>query len=500
MRHLSLSALVLLSSTAMGCGFLMPHSGAQPGSAQSAAAAYKVPEETKTLIRQREKTAYEASESAEDETIDRQEKEALKVLNRALGKVPNFPGGPMPESSSTALLALRKSPIKVRLEQVTDGDGKAVGDNFFQMKDSYTDRVQQLQRKLVEQKASKAEIKEIQDGSKYMMKVGDLSSAISSVSTQAYTSNFTVQSSGLQTMLKVAGMVRTRKMMEMDFDADDYARVKRNLERMRRVEAIAASTMGMLAAYQAVLNSGGDPKALDAIAENTVKAFPLKPTVTDDEAKKYVEDLKGNVAAQKSKYEQMMRKTYGDAKYEKSYKAGIDAMFKQAEDAQNQKSSGQMVADTQTKYKDDLRKCARGEKLDSGTMVGAANPERCRERLAQMGEPAPDAPATVAVPDAKSLVPGQVNQVNQGLGQVGQGLGVANAVKNGDVTGALDGAAKMFPADGTIGSSLAGLSALSKGDPKGALSAAMNLVPGGGLVKDGLSFAAGLLFGGSKKG
>ena len=142
-----------------------------------------------------------------------------------------------------------------------------------------------------------------------------------------------------------------------------------------------------------------------------------------------------------------------------------------------------MAADTQTKYKEDLRKCARGEKLDPGTMVGAPNPDRCKERLKQMGEPVPE---TVAgTPNPQGLIPGQVNQ----------GLGVANSVKNGDVSGALDGAAKMFPADGTIGSSLAGLSALSKGDPKGAISAAMNLVPGGGLVKDGLSFAAKLLFG-----
>ena len=89
-----------------------------------------------------------------------------EALNKALGKEASYPGGPMPEPSSTTALALRKTPIKVRLEPVTDGDGKAVGDNYFKLKDSFTDRVQQLQRKIVEQKASKAEMKEI-DGILY---------------------------------------------------------------------------------------------------------------------------------------------------------------------------------------------------------------------------------------------------------------------------------------------------------------------------------------------
>jgi len=303
------------------------------------------------------------------------------------------------------------------------------------------------------------------------------------VAVAAFTSNFDVQAKGLTTMLTVASSVRTHKMMNMEWTDDDYARVKRRLERLRRSEAIAASTMGMVAAYQAVVNNGGDPKALDAIAENTLKAFPLKPTVTDDEAKQYVAALKENVAAQRATYEKMMRATYGDAKYEKDHKAQIDAMFKQAEDAESQKSVGQMQQDTMTKYNQDLAKCARGEDPGPGSMVG---PGKCKEARANAASQQGGGGGAAGGP----AIPGQVQQ----------GMGVANAVKNGDVSGALDGAAKMFPSDGTIGASLSGISALTKGDPKGALSAAMNLVPGGGLVKDGLSFAANLLFGGSKKG
>jgi hypothetical protein len=176
----------------------------------------------------------------------------------------------------------------------------------------------------------------------------------------------------------------------------------------------------------------------------------------------------------------MMRAAYGDAKYEKNHKAQIDLMFKQAEDAENQKSIGQMQQDTMSKYNDDLAKCARGEQPGPGSMVG---PGKCKEARANaQASGASGAPGGPAVP-----------------GQVQQGLGVANSVKSGDVSGALEGAAKMFPSDGTIGASLNGVAALTKGDPKGALNAALSLVPGGGLVKDGLSFAANLLFGGGKK-
>src|SRR5207237_430629 len=80
------------------------------------------------------------------------------------------------------------------------------------------------------------------------------------------------------------------------------------LERQRRSEAIAATTLAMLAAYQAVINNGGDPKALDIIGEGALKAFPIKPAVTDDDAKQYVGALGQNVSKAKAKYEAMMRK------------------------------------------------------------------------------------------------------------------------------------------------------------------------------------------------
>jgi hypothetical protein len=79
------------------------------------------------------------------------------------------------------------------------------------------------------------------------------------------------------------------------------------------------------------------------------------------------------------------------------------------------------------------------------------------------------------------------------MDRAASGVGAAQAAANGDVTGALQGAADAFPGDGPIHSSLEGIAALTKGDPKGALGAAINLVPGGGLIKEGLGAAMKLL-------
>jgi hypothetical protein len=411
---------VVVVSSFLGCSQLVPIA-----TQRSAAGA----PESSEAPRPRTNFVNEHAEKNSDEMLDRQEKAALKVLNRTLAR-----DGSAPESSSTVALALRHSPVHVRLEPIADEEVRGVvGDNFLQLKDSYTDRVQQLQRKMVEQGLSKAERKEILRGAKYMMKVSDLRMTVVELSSQVQRSSFGLQTMHLQTMAWTSLLIDRRRLEKRPIDADDYAWVKRHLERARRAEAISASMMGLLAAFQAVLNDGGDPKALDAVAEASLKAFPVKASVSDDEARKYVDDFADNLGVQKAKYEQMMRKAYGDARYEKSCKAEIDAMFRQVEDAQT---------------------------------PPAAPPSR--------------------------LSPTQLSKVNQGLG-------VANAVKNGDASGALDGAAKMLPADSTIGSSLAGVSALSKGDPKGAIDAAMKLVPGGP-VKEGLSFAASLLFGTDKRG
>ena len=292
-------------------------------------------------------------------------------------------------------------------------------------------------------------------------------------------------------MLRVSSMVRSRKTYEMELNAEDYALVKRGLERQKRAEAIAATTMVMLAAYQAVINNNGDPKALDALAEGSLKAFPLKPSVTDDEAKGYVDSLGANVQKVKARYEAQMRKTWGDAKYEKQFKQGTDSMFAAAETAQNAKSVSQIIADTGSKYKVDVGRCMRGETVDSASMVGGGT---CKAlaHAAQTG-------------DTSELPPGalQAYKENGGAsvraggpalsGKAKLGVDAASAAANGDAGGALDGVAKMFPGDSTIGASLQGIAALKNGDPRGAISAALSFVPVPGL-KDAFGFASKLLF------
>jgi hypothetical protein len=394
---------------------------------------------------------------------------------------------------------------------VTNASGAAVTDNFVQLKDSFTDRVQALQSKLVAGTATPAERAEVTKGAQQVMKLNNLKMQVSAVSRAAIMTNARVQTGGISTMLKIAGMVRVRKQMEMDFSDEDYARVKRILARQKHWDAMAAATMGMLAAYEAVISSNnGDPKALDAIADATLKAFPLDPQVSDDDAKAYVSHLSDNVSAQKAKYEGMMRKTYGDAIYEANYKTGIDRMFAQAEGASTAKSASQMAADTNTKYQADLAKCAAGQPLDPGSLVGPAKCKEARQQAlagggsgggddssgdssgASSGSSGSGSPGGAAAPGTPGLPAGAQNAA----AKIQKGIGVANAVANGDVSGALQGAADMFPGDGPIASSLQGVAALSKGDYKGALKSAVGLaglVPGGAMIKEGLGAATKLL-------
>ncbi len=475
---LSLSALALIVCTT-GCGMLMPQgqAGAPNGNAQSNAAAYEVPKESQEAIRKQEKQAYDRVDEAEDEQLSRLEKDALKALSISAGKDKWAEQQQTPDPASANVKNLRAAGIKMKIAPVTNSDGKAVNDDFLQLKDEATDKLSSLSRKIAEGKASAAEKKSVQDYAKHSFKLMDLRMQVMKVSMATMMSNNHVQSSSLQTMMRVANMVRTRKMMNMQLTEDDYASVRRGLERQKRAEAIAASTMGMLAAYQAVINGNGDPKALDIIADATLKAFPLETKVTDAEAKAYVGSLGENVSKVKARYEAMLRKVHGDAKYEQKFKAGIDAMFRQAEQAQTQKSIGEMAKDNMDRFKADREKCARGEPIDPGSPAAGPGCKAARQ-AALRGESAGGAGGAPGV-----AIPGQANQA----------LGVAGAAANGDVSGALDGAAKMFPADGTVRSSLEGISALSKGDAKGALKAAIGFVPVPGL-KDGLALASKLLF------
>jgi hypothetical protein len=498
MKLAPLSFAFLLATTSLGCAFMMPQGGAQGagGDGQDRPSNHiAIPKESKDLVRKSFADAYAQSVDSEQESLDKLEKETMKALRVSLGKEPAWQGGQAGESASTALRAVKAAKLKVRLEPITDGEGKAVNDDFLQLKDSYTDRAQALSRKMIEKTATKAEMKEMQDGAKYSMKLMDLRMAVQQVSMQTMMANMHVQQSGMQQMLQVSNLVRSYKMYEMEMNAEDYAIVKKGLASQKRAEAIAGATMAMMAAYQAVINGDGDPKALDMIAEGTLKAFPLKTEVTDKDARDYVASLGQNVQKVKARYEAMLRKVHGDKHYEKHLKAGIDAMFKQAEDAGNQKSIGQMADDHWDQYKKDIQTCK--SKIDPAA-EGRLGPS-CKEvyRAAQSGDTSQLLPGTKkAFEDTGGMPAGGAGGGLKGakLGsKESAALDGASAAANGDVDGTLDAASKLVGEDSTVGASLKGIAALKKGDAKGALSAAVALVPVPG-VKEAFGLASKLLF------
>ena len=497
---LLLGALVLSASASLGCGMLVPHgAGAASGSSSPGAAAYEPGQDVKDTVRANEAKSDAMSDPLLDQEVAKEEKDVLHALALSQGKVGLAPGMPPYPPASQSLADLRAAKFKLRIEPVQNGDGRAVASNFVQLKDSFTDRVQALQAKLASGSASAAERAEVMGGSRQVMKLQGLKMQVDAISKATMMTNSHVQTGGLTTMLQIAGMVAVRKQQNMDWTDADYARVKHLLARQKHWEAMAAASMGMLAAYEAIVGSDkGDPRALDAIADSTTRAFPLDPEVSDDDAKNYVSHLSDNVQAQKAKYEAMMRATYGDAVYEAQYKAGIDAMFARAAGASDTTSVTQVAADTNARYKADLEKCARGEPLEPGSLVG---PAKCKGARAQaQGGGGAGGDGSGGGGSATDLLPGNVKNgiagVKGGIDKVQKGLGVAQAAAHGDVSGALQGAADMFPGDGPIQASLQGIAALSKGDVKGALKSALglaSLIPGGSLIKEGLGVAGKLL-------
>ena len=168
----------------------------------------------------------------------------------------------------------------------------------------------------------------------------------------------------------------------------DYKRVQRWLERQRRVEQTAAVSLGLLATYQAVINGKGDPEILDVMAKKTLDSFPQQPEVSLDDAKRYVKNIKGNVSKVKDQYEAMLRKVHGNARYEAQFKSSIDAMFRQAEQAENQKSVTQMANESGQKYQVDRKRCYDGQSVSAGSLVSPVTCKKLR-KLALEGKPLP---------------------------------------------------------------------------------------------------------------
>jgi hypothetical protein len=409
-----------------------------------------VSQEQKDTVRQSEALAdeMEAKNDVLGQQVGEHEQKLVKALKQSLGQEPISPGGPTPTPASEAITALRGAKIELSLVPVEDQNGTAVADNFLQLKDSFTDK---MKARPAGKKMSAAEMKEFQAASPHIQKLTDLRMQTMNLSMVTMQSNSMLQTNAMTTLLRVAGMVRTRKQQEMEFNDADYRRVQRWLNLQRRVENVASLSLGLLAAHQAVLNNDGDAAVLGVLSTKSLESFPKQPDVSLDEAKTYVKNLKGSVGQVKAQYEAMMRKVHGDARYEAQYKSGVDAMFRQAEQAEGQKSVTQMANETTQKYEADRAKCYRGESIDPGSLVSPVTCKQLKE-LAQSGQPMPQAGAATET-------------------------AVAEVEDAGfDLFGSL-------PGFNLVKASVEGIAALAKGDTEGALKAAVGLVPGGSALR-----------------
>ena len=106
-----------------------------------------------------------------DKSLDKDEAEALKAIRATLGKAN---GGEGSTTASVAIKELRTAQITLRIEPSASSDGPAKDPDALGLHDSFTERAQNLSRKVSEKTATPAERKGLQSGSKYMMKITDL--------------------------------------------------------------------------------------------------------------------------------------------------------------------------------------------------------------------------------------------------------------------------------------------------------------------------------------
>ena len=401
-----------------------------------------------------------------DAQIDENEAKLRTALETALGKAPPYPGGQPPVPASETMANLKAAKIDLYISPVLDAQGKPVADGFVELKDAYTDQVQVLGRKMAEGKASKKEQKFVQDGAKHVMALNDVKAQVRAAVDPAMNAGWMVTTGSLTTMQMTANMIRTRRQLEMEWTDEDYAMVQQLLSSQQRREAVAAVSIGLMAAYQVALTDGGDPKVIDDVAQATLDALPMKGEAALEEAKAYVENFEQNVESSHVLYEDMMRKTFGDEVYESKYKAQIDSMFTQASSATQAQSASERIAATNAKYEEDLLLCAAGKELPPGTLVG---PAKCDEAkaAARGGTLSPDA-------------------LQQLLGGAGAVDGKALAKKG--ILLALE----KIPGGQQVKRAIEGVKALRDGDPSIALRLAAYLVPMPGPAKMALSGAASI--------
>lgn len=413
-----------------------------------------ISQESKDTARQGDQ-AMLAAQKQMDEQIDKQEADLKKALLVALGKEAAFQGGQPPYPVSASVKELREAKIELSLAPVLDAQGNPVADQFVQLQDSYTTKVTALSRKMAESKASKKEVKFIQNGAKHMVKINDLKAQVRAAVQPAMMSGWMVTTGSMTTMATVSHMIKTRRQMEMKWTEEDYELVRGLMVQQSRREAIAAVTIGLMASYQAVVDGGADGKIVDDVAAGSLEALPLEGTASLEDAKALVDGFDEHIEVARAQYEAQMRKAYGDEAYEAKYKANVETTFNSLASASSAKSATERQADTMKEYEADLAKCARGEKPGSASMVG---PGKCKEAkaaadgqgalsadvmarlLGKTGDADPKSLARQGIKKALSIIPGgkQIQRALEGV----------RALRDGDASKALQLAADLVPLPG----------------------------------------------------
>ena len=153
-------AFLALSISASACSMLgggMP-SGVSPGAAGGAA--YVTSPAVAGTLRAQEKQAFAVSNAAADAEEAQLEKKVQHALKLALGQEGMTSSMPPPDASSSTIASLRAAGMQLRVEPMTNMEGALVADNLVVLKDSFTDRVVSLQRRVTEGRATPAEMHE----------------------------------------------------------------------------------------------------------------------------------------------------------------------------------------------------------------------------------------------------------------------------------------------------------------------------------------------------
>jgi hypothetical protein len=332
----------------------------------------------------------DAEVTFDDRLANDMEAQALRAARMTLGKVSVAPQMPVPAPAAETIDVLRREHVKFEVSKLDWHTSIDLG--FLQMQDDLQPRIAVLSRKATEGTITPAERTELTRKGKWSPRTGDLHMQFDQVARLAPASSQAV-SVTLTQMTRTAGRLRHHPLST--WTDEDYAFVARDLARQARIDAAAASGTALLAAYRAVLEHDADPKGLTAMAEATLAALPVTRTYTRQEVIEYAKALPDDARKLRAPYEAAARQTWGEAEYEKTHKKTTDSLFAYAD-------------------------------------VGA--------------EPSstPAAAATASTLDKTLDLASTVTSM-AGLGSATTALRGVQAVRNGDVHGAIDAAVQLAP-------------------------------------------------------